>query len=264
MKENREVVVEAFDVAGSFNLVLLRSQIDGRGSVLGRNPLILGFAEERYMAVFDYGSVVFFNFSIEEARVWLKELKELSFSLNRKEFTDSFALYIGENGQEQATTEQLLVKELTRDVVKLVAIVLSRSVALEYYEDMIEDKMDHLEGPISLLANKGRLYWSSGKFTKKFGSVLSINLELVHSLHLLDEPDIAWESAEMQRIYRQLNEVFDLDNRSRAVGQKLKVIKESCQFILGLQHFRTDSVLELAIIILFIIDIILLFFPFKL
>ena len=58
---------------------------------------------------------------------------------------DDLIIRIGGEEKQETTTEQLWVKEESVDVIKLVAIVLSRSVSLEYYEDLIENTMAALK-----------------------------------------------------------------------------------------------------------------------
>jgi len=258
----KSFLVKAYDVAASFDLASLRFQLAKSEEVLERNPLIFRFGGDQYLVVFDYGAAVFINFSDEEETYFLTQLKKSSDGVNRKEFVDSFTLYLGER-REVATAEELWVKELTLDAVKLVAIVLSRSVSLEYYEDLIEGKLANLEGPVNLLTSQGKFGSGLRKYVKKFGTVLGISLELAHCLHLLDEPDITWESEEMQKLYDRLNVLFDLAKRSQTVERKLKIIKESCKFIIELQHNRSASIMELAIILLFVIDIVLLLITYK-
>jgi len=254
---NKEkILVMAFDVATRFDLSALRSQTLSWGKELERNPLIVEFPEKRYLAIFEYGSVVFINFPDEEIKPKLVNLKTHAVGANRREFSDNFTLYLGEQGA--ATTEELYVRELTTDVVKLVAIVLSRSVSLEYYEDLCVQILAGLEKPVEKLTGEGRFSLKPRDYQKQVGLVLAIDLELAYNLQLLDEPDVVWESSNMQRIYESLGEIFSLKERAHVIEHKLKIIKESNEFMLSQLQHRSAKYRDLAIIGLFIIETLVL------
>ncbi len=256
----RTIPVRAFDVATSFDLTALRPEAEAWGKVVERSPLILELAGGVYVVVFAYGSLVTFNLELAEARAWLERLKPFSARANRREFSDTFTLYVGGSQRRLATTEELTVKQFFVDVVKLVATVLSRSVGLEYYEDLIDRNLARLEGSIDKLSREGRLVAKRRELVKEVGLALSIHHELAYNLQLLDEPDLVWErGSEMQQLYQHLAAQFSIVQRSQAVERKLNIIMRSSEFILERLQDRTANLLEWGIILLFVIDLVLIF-----
>ena len=70
----KEILAEAYSLTTSFNLTYLRSRVDEFGVLIEQSPLIVK-KEDTYLAIFEYGSVVFFNFCQDEKQNCLKKLK---------------------------------------------------------------------------------------------------------------------------------------------------------------------------------------------
>lgn len=259
----RSIPILAYDVATSFNLKPLQVDAAAWGAVVARDPVIVQFADDRYMAVFDYGSVVFFNFDEGAARLWLGKLTPYASRMGRQEYADNFTLHVGkEDGGP--STEELAVPEFTLDVVKLVAIVLSRSVSLEYFEFLVERSLEQLEDSIEQLARTGRLKDTRKALTMRVGVALNIQHELAYNLGLLDDPDIVWEGGHrMEKLYAHLSQTFDIRERAQAMQRKLDIIAKSSEFIILRLQERTLNWQEYAIIALFIIDIVLIYWGIK-
>jgi uncharacterized Rmd1/YagE family protein len=254
------ISVLAYDVATSFDLTSLRPVVEGWGKVVERDPLIIELAATKYMVIFEYGSVVFFNFSSTEISSWLAQLKSFAHRANRREFVDEFTLYIGDKKKKIATTEELTVKQFMLDVVKLVAIVLSRSVGLEYYEDLMNRRLAKLEQSVDALSREGRFIFKRHELVKEVGLALAIQHELAYNLELLEAPDVVWErGVEMQTLYDNLSAQFSIATRAQVVDRKLNIIARSSEFIIERLQERTANLLEWAIIFLFVVDLVFIY-----
>lgn len=259
----RSIPVLAYDIATSFNLKTLQVTAADWGSVVARDPVIVQFPDDRYMVVFDYGSIVFFNFTEETARHWISKLSPFATRLGREEYTDNFMLHVGKADGE-LSTEEFTVPEFTLDIVKLVAIVLSRSVSLEYFEFLVDRSLEQLEDTIEQLARSGKIVGSRKELTKQVGVGLNIQHELAYNLGLLDDPDILWEGGQrIEKLYTHLSLTFDIRERALALQRKIDVIAKSSEFIILRLQERTLTWQEYAIIALFVIDIILIYWGIK-
>lgn len=253
------IPVFALDIATSFNLQTLRAAAAGWGEVNGRDPVIVGLGDSRFMVVFDYGSVVFFNLSEETARHWIARLAPYASRMGRQEYSDSFTLHVG-RPEGALSTEESTVPEFTLDVVKLVAVVLSRSVSLEYFEFLVDRSLEQLEDTVFQLARTGRLVGRRRALTQQVGVALNIQHELAYNLGLLDDPDIVWEGGtRIEKMYDHLSQTFDIPGRVLALQRKIDIIAKSSEFIIQRIQDKTLRWQEYAIIALFVIDVALIF-----
>lgn len=259
----RSIPILAYDIATNFNLKALQLAASEWGEVIGRDPVIIAFPNERYIVIFDYGSVVFFNFDDTAARHWFDKLTPFSSRMGREIYADNFTLHVGKP-EGEPSTEEVTVPEFTLDIVKLVAIVLSRSVSLEYFEFLVDRSLEQLEDSMEHLALTGRLTGSRLALTKQVGVGLNIQHELAYNLGLLDDPDILWEGGHrIEKLYTHLSQTFDIRERVQALQRKIDIIAKSSEFIILRLQERTLTWQEYAIIALFVIDIILIYWGIK-
>lgn len=253
------IPILAFDVATNFNLKALQSAASKWGEVVARDPVIIAFPDKRYLVIFDYGSLVFFNFDKDAAARWIERLASFSSRMGREVYSDNFTLHVGKADGE-SSTEELTVPEFTLDIVKLVAVVLSRSVSLEYFEFLVDRSLAQLEDGIEQLAKTGRIRGSRRALTQQVGLSLNIQHELAYNLGILDDPDIVWSSGHhIDKLYIQLSKTFNIPERAQILQHKIDIIAKSSEFIIQRLQERTLTWQEYAIIALFVIDIVLIY-----
>ncbi len=252
----RSIPVLAYDIVTSFSKDKLVAELQQSAELIANDPLIWKLPGEKYLVVFEYGSVVFFNFATNETKIWLNKLKNFAQRPNLSEFTDSFILYIG-GKKNSLQVNELRVSQFFLDIIKLVAIVLSRSVSLEYYEDLIDRNLEKLEETVDKLSYTGKFIGSRRSLIKQVGLTHAIQHELAYNLALLDDPDVIWEKGkQMAKLYRELSDQYRINSRVQVIERKLDLINKSSQFILECLQNRTANLLEAAIVFLFIVDIV--------
>jgi uncharacterized Rmd1/YagE family protein len=85
MTRTEHIVVRAFDVASSYHLRGVREYVsrEVRGRVILSNPLVHESPGRRHFVVFEYGTIVFFNYEPLEAERIINKIKTWSARPNR-------------------------------------------------------------------------------------------------------------------------------------------------------------------------------------
>jgi uncharacterized Rmd1/YagE family protein len=258
--ESEKIFVKAFDVASSYDLKMARDVLVNNfsGKVLNLNPLLVQIAPRKNVVLFDYGSIIFFNHTDAEITETLDTLRGCTLRPNRRFSEDEFVLNITSRLQMPEGTEELFIKEFTKDIAMVVSIVLSRSVSLEYYESLISDTFGRLEESVATLAREGRIQKNERTLTKEVGLAISVEQELAYNLSAFDEPEIVWSGGKkIDELYKRLKREFDLDDRIRAIQQKVSIISRSSTFVISRLEAQRAQVLEWIIIVLIAFEIIL-------
>jgi len=261
--DSERIIARAFDVASSYDLRAAREILaaDPGGKVLYGNPLTTQGAGHKIISVFDYGAIVFFNFEPDECDAVMEKLKPCTHRLNRMVSKDEFTLLLGGRVKRPEGTDELTVKEFNRDTAILVAVVLSRSVALEYYETLVASSLAQLEQTIGTLAKKGSIHTRETELTRRVGGALLIEHELAYDLSAFDDPEIVWDGgARIGQLYHALKREFDLDDRIKIIQHKVSLISRWCTFVISRLEGHRSRVLEWIIIILILSEILLVLF----
>jgi uncharacterized Rmd1/YagE family protein len=254
------VLSRAYDYASAYDLKSARELLlhDQGAKVLDANPLIVQFTPRTVVSVFEYGSLVFFNLEEAECLRLIEVLKPAAQRPNRSIATDEFTLTLSSRQKAPDGTEEMTVKEFTKDIVTVVGTVLSRSVALEYYETVLNGTLERLEQTVAALAASGRIPRGERNLTRQAGLGLLIEHELAHSVSVFDDPDIIWDGGErIERLYRQLKREFDLDDRVKIVQQKVSLISRWSTFVISRLEGHRARMLEWIIIFLIAAEIVL-------
>jgi len=258
--ESEKINVKAFDVASSYDLKAARDILVNNfgGKILNLNPLLAQLSFHKMITVFDYGSIVFFNHSQAEITETLDTMRGCVQRPNRRFSEDDFVLNITSTLKMPEGTEELYIKEFNRDIALVVSIVLSRSVSLEYYESLISDTFARLEESIATLASQGRIQKNEKTLTKEVGLAISVEQELAYNLSAFDEPEIVWSGGKkIDELYKKLKREFDLEDRIRAIQQKVSIISRSSTFVISRLEAQRAQFLEWIIIALILSEIIL-------
>jgi required for meiotic nuclear division protein 1 len=254
------IVVRAFDVTSSYDLRGVRQFLtqELRGRAVENNPLVYQLSGRRSCVVFEYGSIVFFNFEPLECERIMAQLRPFAQRPNRAVTKDEFTLLLAPKWKKPEGVEELVVKEFNLDTVILVAVVLSRSVVLENYESLLAQSLGQLEQTVARLAEDGRIPRREKELTKKVGLALLIEHELAYDLAVFDDPEIIWERGErIHQLYRDLKREFDLDDRMKVIQQKVSIISRWSTFVISRLEGHRAAMLEWIIIILILAEILL-------
>lgn len=258
----KDVIVKAYDVAKSLNLKELGLLLERVGEILNLNPLIASLGSNRYISIFEYGSIVFFNLTDASITGWLENIKPYASRLNKRYLSDEIKLIINPNriDDSKMTTEELSISKLDKNTVILISIILSRSVTLEYYEHLIDQALASLEDEIQRLSQDGKINRKPRYLTKQVGFALAVEHELAYNLEILDDPDVVWEGEqEIDRLFKQTTKLFDLKQRTDVIEKKLSLIARSSEFIISRLDAQKSAILELAIIFLILAEILIFF-----
>ena len=80
------------------------------------------------------------------------------------------------------------------------------------------------------------------------------------ALAVLDKPAATWDSEPLDRLYRDLRTMLEIDDRFRALEHKLRAVQDTLEVLLELNTNRRAHLLELTIVLLILFEIVLTVF----
>lgn len=259
-KSPGRITAKAYDIASAFDMKAAREIIEKKigAKIINSSPLLADAGNSRMFAIFDYGSVVFFNFNDDDIMEIRNRIMITATRPNKIVSEDDFAIFTGKRTGQIESTDWLNIPEFTRDYALIVSAVLSRSVSMEYYESQVNNALANFEEIVNSLSTNGKMHGSRAELTKRVGFGLAVEHELAYNLSIFDDPDIIWEGGEkMNQIYTQMKQAFDIEDRIDIIQQKLSIISRSSMFIISRLEARKSNMLEWIIIILILFEIVL-------
>ncbi len=259
--------IRAYHIAEKIKLKDVRERLSYIPKEFSNYEMVIALeAPNSYMVFHNFGSVVFFNVTEELLDIQMARLAEFRTPSETMRTSDTFMLEVSEDVQNKAHFDRVEVRQLTYDTVKLVSTILAQSTALEYYEILIENLLEKTGRFSKMLQEKGKFLQESEDLIKFIGLCLNMRQDIISNLYIVDSPEEVWENNELERLFIDMKNLFDIDVRYRALEHKIQIIQESVEIIVDLSKTRKSLRLEVTIVILILLEIFLslssIFFKF--
>ncbi len=185
------------------------------------SPTSLSPSVPRYVAIYRFGSVVFFNISHKEASRLLEQIKKhavhpIPVGFERREFFEMALQPQLETAAGKITADRALVRELDMNTVGVVSNIMGQTVALDWHLDTVDELLRNF-------SNINSSVESTGNFTSMERHTLfqvvarnnSLFIEMVGKMGIKDRSDTAWHLSQYESLHEGMRKEFDLDERFR-------------------------------------------------
>jgi uncharacterized Rmd1/YagE family protein len=153
----------------------------------------------------------------------------------------------------------LVVDKLSFEGASLVAMTVAQSVAMDYYDRIVDEMFSRTDRLVDRVERVGRAPFATTPLHRFIGAAIGTRNEVLSILHLLDKPDAAWDDPTADRIYHELQAEFDLSDRYLALEHKLRSVQEALELVLDMARDYRLVLLEASIVLLIVIEIVLSF-----
>ncbi len=223
-----------------------------------RERLVFEAAPKKYIFIYSFGSVAFYDIDENLENETIKTLKELKVGILKEKISDEYSVI--EHLKNSVEFNQIKLKAIDLDRLRIIALVLAQSVALEYYEDQVDKIVDKFSYLNKQLKEKGKLTVNDKELMKIIGTNSTIIEIIVSKLSLFEKPASAWESEETEWIFNRLHYMFEIEERFKHIEYKLDFIQNNSELMLDMLGSRRGAMLELIIIILIVVEIFIWFY----
>lgn len=215
---------------------LLKQQEEGR---------ISRFLSHAAMFVFNYGVVVFWNFTESQEKAILADLTLQSRELAKKAVdgddveTEEFNFtYTQEETRPRIFNDMITLTNNNHMIKLAMAHAIAQSTKLSGFEERMQSKMRDVKTVPKTLALTGELGMKREQVLRIYGALFKLRVDVNLSSNVLDTPDIFWESEpSLAPVYAALREYLEID-------QRILVLNERCSVFLELTQMLADSVAE--------------------
>lgn len=220
-------------------------------------------AQPRFVAIFRFGSVVFFNVSSKEANTFLKQIKNHGIDPILKGFErkENFEVVIRPSLEETAHVngDFATVKDLNMNSVAVISTIMAQTVVLDSYNDTVDELL-------ATFASINSIVKQTGNFTdmereslfKVVAQNNSLFIDMISKLGIKDRSDTAWNLSQYERVHIGMKEEFEIDSRFEHIEFKLNLIQQNAKFFLEILQSQKSNTLEWIIIVLISFECVLM------
>lgn len=250
--------VIALQVSNSLNIKRCKQELALPVSFSDSDELFLSNGSEKYLYIFQYGVIAFFNHRTDEINSILSRLSQVEVNAKEADLSETMNIEIKE-GQRTVTFDRVILPSFDEESIRLVLLNTSQSVALDRYLEITDGLLAETNVYTRALENTGRLRISGKKLKMFIGKVLNIKNQISENLYIFDSPEVTWENENLNRLNLDLKQTFDLKDRYRYIYERTAIIKEDLELFKDIMDHRESSKLEWIIIILILFEVIDLF-----
>lgn len=250
--------VQSHQIAQYLNTKAIRKSFNAPLIFADSDELFYKISDTKYIYVFQFGIVSYFN--ISESRRFDIEKQLLPFG--KGSVSEHLSEDIKVSVQDQTLKvnfDSVTIPEIDEEMLRLIMLHTSQSVALDRYSEITERLLESASIHTQSLEQKGRLNISSRKLKKFIGKTLNLKNGIYENLYIFDSPEVTWEDEQLAKLDHELKQTFDLKNRYRNIQDRIDIIKENLELFKDIWNHKESSTLEWIIIILIFVEIIDLF-----
>lgn len=247
--------VISYQIADTIDVKNFSADFDGDLYYNDPAELFYKTGNGQYVYVFKYGAVCFLNYDAAFIEAFLHRIKPYCKNLFANPLTDEFIIEtdakeirVGFNKIEVPSAGHV-------DVLRLVMLNVSQSVALDYYEEQTSRLLTETNRHTQQLVDRGRLDISGKKLRQYIGKSLLLRNHIAENIYVFDSPPETWESEALNKIDTDLKRTFDLQVRVRTIHEGLMIIKDNLELFRALLQHRYGNILEWIVIVLILVEV---------
>lgn len=218
--------------------------------------------------IFNFGAIAFFNCpQPEQAEIITRFLNEFSSMISGIQtdltsVSDSVQVKVGDKKNTEFYT--INVKNLENQSIRILALLLSNSVIIDYYEQYVESILEASTNYLSKVRKSSSIPRSTKELLAFMVDSMQTKQNIITNLFVLDAPEEIWESPSLDKLYNETKRMLDISSRFKAIDYKLKLVQDNLSLISNLSSARSNFWLEFIIIVLILTEILIPVFKYYL
>ncbi len=250
--------VVAYQISASINIRQARVLLPLPVLFTDSDELYLKNGEDKFIYIFQYGMVSFFNHEQDEILEIVKKLTAASKGNIVDQLSEKIQVEVVQ-GQRKVSFDKVILPDFNTEAIRMVMLNTSQSVALNRYADITEKLLEETNEHTTYLEEHGKLDIGGNKLKRFIGKVLNIKNQISENLYIFDAPDVTWENEKLNLLNQELKRTFDLKDRYRNIHERTEIIKENLELFKDIMYHKESSRLEWIIIILILVEVLDLF-----
>ncbi len=248
---------KAFYIASAIEIAAYRQQNEMNLFSSSSSELYYHLPDNKYVYLFNYGVVVFANFTESEAKHFIKKIRSFAKGKSVDNIMDDLSVVVHQDSHKlDMAFDHLSIGRFNHEINKAIMLNLAQSVCLDQFTEESQQLLGELKSSTLRLGISGKIRINQKAAMRMAGRSLATKNSIAENLYILDSPDITWEDEFIDLLHKTLSRHFELTFRYQSIENTLKIIDENLSLYITYNQHRESSRLEWIIIILIIIEVV--------
>lgn len=252
--------IQAINIPTKLRIKELVTSIKYKKLYQSNYEVIFELEPRRYLFLYSFGVCVYVNLTPKIANRVSQKLTRLIPGFNIEALDETYRMKVSSDSEIKINHNYILVPEAKLEYLRLVALVLAESVAIESFEKATEPVLTKAFEYSRALKNLGVYPKNQKQLLKFIGFAVATRQEILNNLYIVDTPDETWNSPILEKMYLKLKDQFDIESRYKSLNMSLTSIQESTEIMVDLLQNKKAHTLEIWIIIIILGELLLSLF----
>jgi uncharacterized Rmd1/YagE family protein len=204
--------------------------------------------------VFDFGVVVFWNFSEADEERILETMERFSHKLlpeKQVQVEDLHFQYDPDilSGEPSRIYNDLITLRSPHHLVKLpLSHGLAQSVKLARFESLMEDTIDETKTIPLQMAQSGTVHLHRKEVLQVIGRLFQLRMDVNLVSNVLDNPEILWDRPELEPLYDAMQQYLEIRSRSSLLNTRAAVVGDLMELLND--HLSAHKMSNITIVII--------------
>jgi len=224
---------------------------------IASNPALFTCGDKGWAVIFRYGVVVCFSPEEGMEDDFLLSISDHIADPFDEPVRESLKIIISPEGKERLQDNAFVLKKAGVERLQLVAEALSRDVVLDHYEQEVSKGFDAIDPMTANLQKRFLWFHRMRAPLTQIAASLTILHKMVGRVTVSEKPDLLWDHPELERLYLELEDEYEIRERHDALERKIDLISRTSQTVLNLLQTKQTLRVEWYIVILIVVEILL-------
>lgn len=214
-------------------------------------------ASIKFLFVFDFGVVVFWNFKDSEEKLLLRKMEKIMVNKFASDDVEKDTMYFSINTDENSKIDDKTIYLTTDELEEKFAhsYAFAQYLKLMIFESKVERTIFDTEEIPKNLAKSGEIDLSQKKVYQMIGNIFILRSSVNLLSGMLDTPDCFSQQDRWENIYLQAYSYYEVEERVKIINDRLDLIKELYDMLNDDLHNKHTANLEWIVISLILIEV---------
>jgi uncharacterized Rmd1/YagE family protein len=228
--------------------------------------LEIALSGEKRLFIYHFGALVVVG-AAELDDALIAEVERATRRAPLPRTVDTYTFLIGGDapgqgqGRVRVDWDQIVLPEDRPELIVAACLLLAQSAALERFEGQADALLDEALVMTRALRDSGKPPRNTRALVSRVGHITTERLAMSAWFYLEDRPEPTWRDPQVAGLYDALFDNLEMDARRKAMLHKLEEVEAATQAVIDLAHGRTSHLLEWAVVLLIVLEVVLGFFP---
>ncbi len=246
--------LNAYNLYDSLPVRAVRDLYGSRVQAVSPTEVQIQLGDNSFLYVYRFGAAAFFNVPPDQENAEIARLAGAFPQGVMGPTKESYDVQFGATA-DRVGLESVELHHTNAAHLGLVAMTLAQSAALEYFEIRAVAMLGDAAKILDRVAEAGTPPFGSKRLVRFIGQAAATRQNIVRNLVIVDPPESTWTSKDLQKLFRDLQQNFDLETRFKALDRNLSLVQDNIEILSDLANSRRAAMLEMLIILLILVEI---------